>query len=342
MATVNLFGELALEATAVQTRDLLDSVVKAEDSAAVSGDKGIPLLAVRQSADTTSTDADGDYTLIKVDEEGRAKVSTKPASFDPVSVEINTAGNSAFVDVSRCSNIVFHVKNTGSVTLAAGTFFFEGSIDSTNGTDGTWFTVQCVRSSANTIETTIALSGMAVGVGYVSAWEASVNGYRYFRVRCSVSVTINASATWTFQRGSYATEPVPGLGVSATQPVSGTVTANQGTLLNPTSSSYNSLGSTNANIVKATPGTVYSVSASNATGTVKFVKLYNTIASPVIGTTMPVIMIAVPATGTINMNFGTVGHRFSNGITFGMTALAPDSDTTPVGSGDLKMMITYI
>ena len=37
-------------------------------------------------------------------------------------------------DVSAASNVVFHVKNTGTATMSVGTFVFEASLDSTNGT----------------------------------------------------------------------------------------------------------------------------------------------------------------------------------------------------------------
>ena len=40
------------------------------------------------------------------------------------------------------------------------------------------------------------------------------------RIRCTVAVTASAIATWTIQRGSYATEPIPAAQISGTQPVS--------------------------------------------------------------------------------------------------------------------------
>lgn len=142
-----------------------------------------------------------------------------------VSGAANTVGNTVAVDVRDASNVAFHVKNTGSVTLAAGTFVFEASLDSTNGTDGTWFGVQVVRTNANTTETQIALSGITAGTGYATAWECSVSPYAWFRVRCSVAVTTNAIAFWTILRGNYATEPVPGIGSHAVTLSSTTLTS---------------------------------------------------------------------------------------------------------------------
>lgn len=184
---------------------------KAEDTAAVTGDKGIPVLAMRQLADTTSTDADGDYTLFKIDEEGRVKVATKPASFALVTGSITANAQTVFCDVTRASNVQIHMVAT---SLVGHNVTFEGSIDSTNGTDGTWFAIQLVRSNANTIELTTGV--LAATPAY--AWEGSVNGLSFIRVRATAHTS--GTALWKFQRGSYATEPIPAAQISGTQPVS--------------------------------------------------------------------------------------------------------------------------
>lgn len=210
MGEVGVDGGLVSSTNPMHVSDsILRSVVKQEDSPHTSGESGIPMFGIRASLDDATADADGDYTLLKIDEEGRLKVATKPASIVSVEGTATAVGNTILCDVRRASNVVFHVKNTGSVTLAAGTFVFEASIDSTNGTDGTWFSIQAVRSNANTIETSIALSGITALTGYAASWEASVNAYQWFRIRCTVAVTASAIAKWTIQRGSYATEPIP-------------------------------------------------------------------------------------------------------------------------------------
>ena len=201
-----------------------DSGKFAEDSPHTSGAIGSLMLAIRHDSDVSTAD-NGDYTVLKLDEAGRLKVSTQPVSITSSSQNITEVGESLFVNVTRASNVMFHVKNTGSVALAAGTFVFEASLDSTNGTDGTWFGVQAVRSNSNTIDTSIALTGIAAGAGYANAWEASVNACSWFRIRCTVATTASSIATWIVQPGSYATEPIPAAQASATQAVSGSVTA---------------------------------------------------------------------------------------------------------------------
>lgn len=198
---------------------VIGAFVKAEDTPSASGDFGIVLLAQRRDADSTAVDTDGDYATLKTDESGRLKVATQPASYALVSGNITASGQNVACDVSRASNIVL-MMNTAS--LSGHNCTFEGSLDSTNGTDGTWFALQAVRSNANTIETTTG--ALAATPAY--SWELSVNACNYFRIRATGHTS--GTATWKIQRGTYATEPIPGAQISGTQPVSGTVTANLG------------------------------------------------------------------------------------------------------------------
>jgi hypothetical protein len=94
---------------------------------------------------------------------------------------------------------------------------FEGSIEATGDTN--WFGVQAVRSNANTIET--ATGNLSAQPAY--GWELSVNALKRVRVRCTARTS--GTQSWRFVQGTYATEPIPAAQVSATQPVSGSVTA---------------------------------------------------------------------------------------------------------------------
>lgn len=315
--------------------NLIESYFKAEDSAAVSGDKGLPLLAMRQLADTTSTDTDGDYTLIKIDEEGRVKVATKPASFTLVTGNITASAQTVFCDVSRASNVMISMVAT---TLVGHNSTFEGSIDSTNGTDGNWFGIQVIRSNANTIELTTGV--LAATPAY--AWEASVNGLSFIRVRATAHTS--GTATWKFQRGSYATEPIPGAQVSGTQPVSGTLTS-AGTTTNtpvtPTQSFINSAATTNATSVKASAGTVWNIICSNANAAARYVKFYNLAVAPTVGTSVPAFTIAIPASSTVTIAGGANGIRFGTGIALAITTGVADSDTAAVAANEIKVATSY-
>lgn len=203
----------------------INSIFKAEDTAHVSGDKGVPILAIRASSDSVTTDADGDYTNLKIDEEGRLKVSAKPASYPDITGDITAvqatigtpvAGGTVSGDVSRASNVMAFCTGTFSTVNCT----FEGSIEATGDTN--WFGIQAVRTNANTIET--ATGNLSAQPAY--GWEMSVNALKRVRVRATARTS--GTQSWRFVQGTYATEPIPAAQVSATQPVSGTVTATGG------------------------------------------------------------------------------------------------------------------
>lgn len=197
----------------------LGPLAKAEDTPHVSGDSGLLMLAIRSDTDA-ATAGNGDYTALKLDEAGRLKVAAQPASYPLVSGNIAAVGESVSCAVARSSNVMVAMV---AASLAGHNASFEGSLDSTNGTDGTWFSIQAVRSNANTIETTTGV--LAATPAY--AWELSVNGLNWFRVRATAHA--GGTAAYSIQSGTYATEPIPAAQASATQAVSGTVTiAGQG------------------------------------------------------------------------------------------------------------------
>lgn len=197
----------------------LVSIIKDEDSAHSTGDKGLMMLGLRSDSDVFTAD-DGDYTVLKLDEEGRLKVSSKPASYPDVTGNITAiqatigtpvAGGTVIADVRRASNVMMFCTGTFSAINVT----FEGSLESSG---ENWFGVQAVRSNANTIETTTG--NLSAAPAY--AWELSVNGLSRVRVRCTARTS--GTQSWRIKLGTYATEPIPAAQISGTQPVSGTVT----------------------------------------------------------------------------------------------------------------------
>ena len=338
--SINVSGGGGTGATEVTLAAIL-AAYKAEDSAAASGDKGLPLLAMRQSADTTSTDTDGDYTLLKIDEEGRLKVSAKSASYPLVTGNITANAQTVYCDVSRASNVMLHMT---AASLVGHNVTFEGSIDSTTGTDGTWFAIQLVRSNANTIELTTGV--LAATPAY--AWEASVNGLSFIRVRATAHTS--GTATWKFQRGTYATEPIPAAQASATQAVSGTVTATvtAGTV-NPvvpaTPYFVNSAATTNGALILTGTSGLSAFYATNEGASYAYVKLYNKATAPTVGTDVPEMIIPIPPAaagvpGVYALPMGFHGFRFALGLGIAITRNAVFSDTTAVGAGEVKVKLS--
>lgn len=338
MAIQNLFGDLALDTTVAETNTKLDALTKTEDDAHISGDKGVVFFGIRSDSDTATAN-DGDYTVLKLDEQGRLKVASKPASYSDITGDITAiqatistpvAGGTVEGDVSRASNIMAFCTGTFSTVNCT----FEGSLEATGASN--WFGIQAIRTNANTIET--ATGNLSAQPAY--GWELSVNALKRVRVRATARTS--GTQSWRFVQGTYATEPIPGAQVSATQPVSGTVT-----ITNPTGTTYNvvTAASTNSAVVKASAGTLYEITISNPTATAAYVKLYNKTTAPTVGTDVPVMTISVPATSAttmpVSLIFGQVGKRFATGIGIACTAEAAATDTGVSVIG-IQINATYI
>ena len=336
-AALPLPAGAATEATlgAVQTLiAALNTTISNHNAPFVDGAPGQVMLAKRRDSDSTTV-ADGDLNTLNMDEEGRLKVASKPASYAATVGNVTSATSTVVVNTERFSNLMIHCAGT----FAGVNCTFEGSLNSTNGTDGNWFAVQAIRSNANTIETTTGV--LAAAPAY--AWELSVNALRYFRIRATAWTS--GTQVWTLIPGTYATEPIPGAQVSATQPISGTVTATVtgGTVLpvTPTTLFTNSAATTNATLVKNTAGTLWSIAVSNTNAAARFLKLFNLTTAPTVGTSVPVFTVAIPSGGTVLVNGGSNGIRFSTGISLAITGAAGDLDTTVIGAGEVKVATTY-
>jgi len=331
-----------LRATPVPVTDAnLSSVIKAEDSLSVSGDFGIPMFGMRSNSDIP-TAGDGDYTMLKLDEEGRLKVSSKPASYPDVTGDITAiqatigtpvAGGTVAGDVSRASNVMAFC--TG--TFAGVNVTFEGSLEASGDTN--WFGIQAIRTNANTIETaTGALSAQPV-----YGWELSVNALRRVRVRATARTS--GTQSWRFVLGTYATEPIPGAQVSATQPVSGTVTATVTPPAPATPYFLNSAASTNGALILTGTSGLQAFYATNEGATPAYIKLYNKATAPTVGTDIPEMIIPVPAAvsgvpGVANPNIGFNAFRFALGLGIAITGAAAHTDTTAVAAGQVKVKLS--
>ena len=101
--------------------------------------------------------------------------------------------------------------------------------------------------------------------------------------------------------------------------------------------------STNAAVVKASPGNLYTIVAIGFTSTVRYLKLYNKATTPTVGTDVPVMTIPVPA----NIQAAgvvipvSVGIDFSNGISMAITSGSADNDTGVVVAGDVVVNLVY-
>ena len=291
------------------------------------------LLLSARARTTEPVLSDLEVSELSLNLDGRLRTAGKPALFVNGIGALTTAGSAAAnvvaVDVTDCSNVVFGLKNTGTAAMAAGVFAFEASLNSTDGVDGDWVTVQAVRSDSNLVESARQASSLIAGGVQPYAWEASVNGYRWFRVRCTTSVTASSIATWTIGRGSYATEPIPAI---QTHPVSGSGAF----LMAPSGGTeYNLVTTASTNGASIVNGIVnlMEIAVSNLTAAVIYVKLYNKASAPTVGTDVPKLTIPVPIGAFVSYEFGQQGKRFQQGLAIAVTAGAPATDSASVAVG---------
>ncbi len=110
----------------------------------------------------------------------------------------------------------------------------------------------------------------------------------------------------------------------------------------PTSHTLTAAATTNATVVKASAGQSYSLSLSNYSALIRFFKIYNKATAPVVGTDIPIMTIPVLANSFLQYAFGTLGQRFTAGISYAMTGLQADTDTTVLAAGDMKVTMSYL
>ena len=127
---------------------------------------------------------------------------------------------------------------------------------------------------------------------------------------------------------------------TATVAVSGTVTVTN-TPVTPTTTFTNSAATTNATSIKASAGTIWNVLVSNTNASPRYLKFYNKASAPTVGTDVPVIVIPIPATGSVKIDGGSNGIRFSTGVGMAITTGMADSDTGAVAANEIKVATSF-
>lgn len=342
-AALPLPAGAATEATQALVKTAVEAIFAAlfaTGEAYAIGDKGLLALGKRRDSDTVVV-ADGQLGTFNIDEEGRVKVSAKPASYAAASGSITANGQNVSIPCGRFGNLSVSMIATSLVGHNA---IFECSNNSTNGTDGTWYGVQAARSNANTADTTTGV--LTATPAYM--WHVNVSEYSYFRMRATAHTS--GTAAYILRPGSNATEPLPIVQVTGTQPVSGTVTATvAGGTVNPvvpaTPYFLNSAATTNGALVLTGTSGLQAFYATNEGATTAYVKLYNKATAPVVGTDVPEMIIPVPAAatgtpGVANPNIGFSGFRFPLGLGIAITANAVYTDTAVVAAGQVKVKLS--
>lgn len=93
--------------------------------------------------------------------------------------------------------------------------------------------------------------------------------------------------------------------------------------------------------VKTGPGAVYGWYITNTNAAARYVKFYNaTAAATTVGTTVPVLTIAVPASSSVSASF-PAGIGFSTAICVAATTGIADNDTGAPSANDVVIHVIY-
>jgi hypothetical protein len=280
---------------------------------------------------------------------------TWPPNFPVIQGDVVNGGDNVPVDVETASNVIIHVKNTGTAADAAGVVIFEGSINSTTGVDGDWFLIQAARTDSNVVETGRGASALAAGAAQSYAWEASVAGIRWFRVRSVVASTALSKMHWYISPTADGSDPLPAIqpntvsiagtpsvSISGTPVVALSGTPNVaipgGVVQTPgvgISIILQGAASINATLVKGASAQLMEISVFNPTAAVIYLKLYNKASAPAPATDVGLLMdvIPVPVNGRVGIEYGNLGKRFPAGLALATTTGPANTDATAPAAG---------
>lgn len=293
-----------------------NGILKPEDAAAASGDAGVAVLGVAAPVIPLTTAAIGDYVAMMMGQYGNPY--TTPM-YDP-----NLS--SAFAVVTG-EDTAFPASGPLMMSGAVNNRNF-GTYNSTNG-DATPISVGdrgvVLTMLMNDGSMTGASSAVNIEDGALSNGQALVVG----------GLLNNRAFTAQNSTDRDAVVAAGGdQGQMYTQHVGGSI--NGGTLYSKISTANN-----NSTNIKATAGTVYSISAGNINAAVRYLKLYDKATAPTCGTDTPVMRIPLPTGGANVTREFPVGAAFANGIGICIVTGATDADNTSTAANEQFVEITY-
>lgn len=103
-----------------------------------------------------------------------------------------------------------------------------------------------------------------------------------------------------------------------------------------------SAATTNATSVKASAANVGLLTAYNSGASTRYLKIYNKVTAPTVGTDTPVHTIPIPAGATINFPVPAAGFRLWFGFALAITGGLADADTTAVGASEVVVNWEYV
>ena len=203
---------------------------------------------------------------------------------------------------------------------------------------GTWVgTITFQVSNDNTNWTSLGLfivagsTSVATSSTGNNAFFGTLGGFNYVRARFTAYTSGTASVT-----GYLLREPVTS---TTNQAALNTVTAST-TSSATTLYTVNSAATTNAASIKATGANLYGISVMNTSAATKYVRLFNLTTAPTVGTSVPIMVVAIPATSSKEIQY-VPAVRFGTGLSVAITGGAAATDSTAVAAGDVQLLVSY-
>lgn len=354
------------------------SLGKAVDSAAGATDTGVALLAIRDDALTTLTPVDGDYVPLRTSSTGALHVNVAAggiagivddAAFTPATSEVLPVGftfddttpdtvnegdiGAARMSANRCIYVNvrdnagnergLNVDASGNIGIAANSAVNVAQMNGTavtmgNGASGTGVqrvtlandsTGVLATVSTVTTVTNITNQGQIADDAAFTAATTRVNMAGFFADETatdSVDEGDGGAARMTLDRKQIVTSYV--------HAGAGGATPYQNLDVDETEDD-----------VKTSAGKVYWIHAFNLhASAVRYLKFYDlAAASVVVGTTTPVLTLAIPPTSNgFAFNFGDVGVQFSTAICIAATTGFAVADTGAPGANEVIVNLGYV
>lgn len=294
-------------------------LLKAEDSAHVTGDAGVLSFAVANRTQAQFSNSDGDYTPVAVGLDGSVYIQIN---------RLNQTDN---------ANSLLKAEDVGHVTGDAGVAVWAVRNDNTTQFTNTNLDYSPIAVSAygmilpdisytnqsNTAQGLLKREDVAAGDG-----DAGVA----FLAKRRTTPTDDVSAN-----GDYDHPGTDGLGNLWTHPTVG-VTGGA------TPFKLISAGSTNSTLVKAGATSLYGIQLSNINAAVRYLKLYDKATAPTVGTDTPVKTILIPGSttgGVRDVNLPIAGIAFTLGLGIGLTTGVADNDTGAVAANEQVVGLDY-
>lgn len=298
-----------------------------------------PTIAVTQTSQPLPTGAATESTLSAVNAKITTGSQTKATSLtvglaDDQVVETSvkqviTTGQALATPVNSVVTVAVGDTQTMLVAVrsggvAGGVIAFEVTQDGIN-----WVSIAGRSTQAIVAAGALATPTLAANTTY--SYVFSTAGWASFRTR--VTTVLGSGATIGFGATSASSDPT--VLVSGTVAVSGTVTttvSGTATTTPQVGSSFllSSAASTNATLVKNAAGNLYELTVSNTSASTAYVKFHNSNAAPTVGTTAVLFTVPVPASSIVQMDWGALGKRFPNGISYSTTAGVAANDTAAI------------